>query len=107
METTEGYTLAPTDHALRTILAKGFTGDQVLTAFASPEKITEVRKYPGQFRVCGNGVALVGSPDERTMMFTLVTVYADGVLTPPRPDQLDTPEGRRYAERYQAGLGRG
>lgn len=44
---------------------------------------------------------------ERVRYFTVTTLYQDRVLTPPRQDQLDTPEGRRYAERYLKGLGRG
>lgn len=105
METTTGMTLSPTTHALKTILAKGFTGEQVLEAFTNPDKITPVTAHPGQFRVCGSGVALVGVPDGE--IFTLITVYVDGTLTPPREDQLKTEEGKRFAERYAAGLGRG
>lgn len=105
MDTTAGMTLTPTHHALKTILAKGFTAEQVLEAFNSPEKITPVTAHPGQYRVCGSGVALVGAPDGE--IFNLITVYEDGTLTPPRADQLDTEEGKRFAERYAAGLGRG
>lgn len=103
----KGLRLEPTNHALVTILAKGFTPEQVLEAFDRPKKICAVSKHPDQWRIVGNGVALVGKPDYEEGCFVLITVYADAVLTPPRADQLDTPEGQRYAERYAQGLGRG
>lgn len=105
MNTTHGLTLQPTRHALRTILDKGFTGEQILTAFSTPDEVYPSKSHPGQYRVTGQGVCLVGEP--RGKNFVLVTVYADGVLTPPREDQLSTTEGARYAARYQKGLGRG
>src|SRR6478736_1648409 len=95
---TRDLTLTVTDHALRTILTKGFDPVAVRAVFSHPTRVTEVRAHPGQIRLIGKGLALVGKIDGRR--FTLVTVYADGVLTPPRPDQMKTPEGRRYAERY-------
>ena len=97
-------TFSFSDHALRTALAKGFTSDQILSALHSPEKVTNVRKYPGQKRFIGSGIAVVVAP--RGSGWMVVTMYLDGVLTPPRADQTD-PAGKRYAARYAAGLGRG
>ncbi len=51
-------------------------------------------------------MVLIGVTDE-TFNFIVITVYYDKILTPPRPDQLNTPQGKRFAERYYAGLGRG
>lgn len=104
METTRGYLLKMTDHALRQIKEKGFTPDKVTAVFESPKKLYKNGKYEGQYRVTGGGLCLVGKPKGRT--FTLITVYEDGKMTPPRKDQLDTPEGRAYAERYNAGKAR-
>lgn len=102
---TDGLRLAVTNHARHVITSKGFDRRTVMETFHRPECTTDVRKYPGQVRLIGNGLALVGKVVED--MFILITVYEDGVLTPPRPDQLSTPEGKRYAERYALGLGRG
>lgn len=95
----------PTKHALRTILDKGFNADAVKAVHRSPERVTAVRAHPGQIRLIGRGLALVG--EVRGKDFVLMTVYLDGVLTPPRPDQMSTPEGQRYAQRFNSGLGRG
>lgn len=105
INTAAGTRLAPTTHALRQIRDKGLDPMAVKRAHDNPERVTEVRAHPGQIRLIGYGVALVGRVEGNR--FTLITVYQDGVLTPPRPDQMNTPEGRRYAERYAAGKGRG
>lgn len=109
--------LAPTEHALRKIQALGIDADDVLAVFRAPKSTSQVRTRTGQVRLMGRGIVLVGEWSDPLLdpatgrvtaqTFTLVTVYADAVLTPPRPDQLRTPEGRRYAARYRAGLGRG
>lgn len=99
--------LVTTKHAQTTIADKGFSPDAVRETFLRPDHTTQVRKYPDQIRLIGNGLALVGIADERKGIFLLITVYQDGVLTPPRADQMDTPEGQRYAQRYANGLGRG
>lgn len=105
MNTTKGLTLDPTAHALRQIIEKEFNPLMVKETFENPTEVYPSRSHPGQYRVTGNGICLVGKPEGTR--FILITVYADKVLTPPRPDQLDTPEGRRYAERYAQGKGRG
>ncbi len=104
MQTTEGFRLHATDHALRQILEKGFEIEKIRETFQNPSKLYKNGKYAGQFRVTGNGLCLVGKPKGNT--FTLITVYEDGVMTPPRADQLDTPEGKAYAERYAKGTAR-
>jgi hypothetical protein len=98
-------TLQPTHHALRTILEKGFDADDVLAAFRNPSEAYESRNHPGQVRVCGRGLCLVG--EIVGSEFHLITVYLDKVLTAPRADQFHTPEGRRFAHRFAAGMGRG
>jgi hypothetical protein len=104
MKTTEGYQLSMTNHANDQIATKGFSEDKVKRVFANPAKVYPCgKKYPGQVRVVGKGLCLVGIP-RNDGIFTLITVYRDRVKTAPRPDQLDTPEGREYASRYQAGL---
>jgi hypothetical protein len=104
MESTRGYLLKATDHALKQILEKGFSINKITAVFENPKKLYRNGKYEGQYRITGGGICLVGKPKGRT--FTLITVYEDGKMTPPRPDQLETPEGRAYAERYAKGQAR-
>ena len=100
MESTEGYSLRLTAHARQQIEAKGFNEDSVNEMFSAPEKVYPNKKFVGQFRVTGNGICLIGKPTGKD--FLVFTVYEDGVMTPPRPDQLDTPEGKAYAALYSA-----
>ena len=73
------------DHFKRQFKEKGFTTAQVKKAIENPYKITDVRRYPGQKRYCGGGIAIV-------MRGTVaVTVYLDGVVTPLREDQKNDP----------------
>jgi len=101
----EGKNVRVTQHVRDTIIKKGFDPEKVRRAIENPERTTDVLKYPGQIRSIGEGLAVVMRPDGRGWL--AITVYLDGVLTPPREDQLKTPEGRRYAARYAAGKGRG
>jgi hypothetical protein len=103
---TEGYTLRSTNHAHTQILSKGFRVADVEAAFKAPTRVYRSGSHPHQHRVVGNGLCLVVEFNEKSKVSTLVTVYRDGVLTPPRADQLNTPEGREYARRYAQGLGR-
>lgn len=105
MNTTEGMTLIYTQHSKRQLQEKGFKMKDVEATFDSPKEVYASGSHPGQYRVTGNGLCLVGKPEGND--FVLITVYQDRVLTPPRKDQLDTQEGRRYADRYAKGLGRG
>ncbi|MFS0885064.1 hypothetical protein [Aeromicrobium sp. 179-A 4D2 NHS] len=81
--------------------------DDVLETLKEPERVYQSgpnSKYPDQWRLTGNGICITA--DHRGPNLVLRTVFMDGAMTPPRQDQLDTPEGREYAERYAAGLGR-
>jgi len=170
---------------------KNFSPETIEKTFAEPTRVYPSGSHPGQWRVTGNGLCLVGIPDDepaeekkdipalrtpakgtiiqtpgtserpgykapsgyaflsngassygpssRTTngttngtttqtttngtstpieemsqkntkalrYFTVITIYQDQVLTPPRADQLNTNVGKRYAERYLKGLGRG
>lgn len=103
--TIAGLALNPTQHALETITAKGFDADDVLSAFNRPTRVYPSGSHPGQIRVTGAGLCLVGRVIGNS--FSLITVYLDQVLTAPRSDQMHTVEGRRFAQRHAAGLGRG
>lgn len=83
-------TLDMSRHAMKQCKTKGFSGEQVKEALRQPYKVTDVRRYPGQKRYCGAGIAVVVNPDNKT----IVTVYLDGVPTPLRPDQMSDPEAR-------------
>jgi hypothetical protein len=99
MESTEGFKLSFTEHAKKQLNAKALGMERAQQAFDAPEKVYPNKKYVGQFRVVGNGICLIGRPMNGT--FKVFTVYEDGVMTPPRADQLDTPEGKAYAELYE------
>ena len=86
---------------------KGFDPRDIIATVKSPEKAYKAgrnSKYAGQWRLTGNGVCIMAKMEGTVLV--LLTVVEDDVLTPPRPDQLLTPEGREYAARYAAGLGR-
>lgn len=70
-------------HAKAQARSKGFTAAQLVEAVERPYKVTDVTRYPGQLRYCGAGVAVVVDGRE------IVTVYADGVRTPLREDQMN------------------
>ena len=74
-------------HAKTQARAKGFTVDQLVSALRNPDKVTDVTRYPGQRRWCGAGVAVIVNVRDRV----IVTVYADGIRTPLRPDQMNDP----------------
>lgn len=107
MKLSEFFKLEPfvTQHFKDTIEAKGFDTNDVIGLLKDPEEFYPSNSHPGQYRVTGRGLCVVGEP--RDDKFILITIYLDKVLTPPRPDQMDSEEGRRYAERYEKGLGRG
>jgi hypothetical protein len=79
--------LTLTSHVRDTMRHKKISGVNVRNALIHPYKITEVRRYPGQWRYCGAGVAVVVAFDR--LVPTVVTVYLDGVVTPMREDQRD------------------
>ena len=82
-----------TSHVKMQMLAKGFTGRQIISALTAPEKITDVRRYPGQLRYCGAGVAVVVRPERvgRSTRYVVITCYADGIITALRADQMSDP----------------
>lgn len=73
------------EHAMKQAKSKGFTVEQFRVALGNPYKVTDVRRYPGQKRYCGGGIAVVVSGT------TVVTAYLDGVRTPLRADQMNDP----------------
>lgn len=105
MKSTEGVTLSLTKHAKRQAKSKGFPVQNILAMWSGRPRIIASRTYPGQFRVCGDGICVVGVPKGKS--FVAITVYVDQELTPPREDQLATRAGQRYAKRYANGKGRG
>ena len=101
MNSTQGMALKITRHAAQTMINKGFDANTVRATFTEPTEVYPSRSHPGQYRVTGNGLCLVGKPEGR--IFVLITVYLDRVVTPVRPDQLNTPEGRRFAREGRKG----
>jgi hypothetical protein len=79
-----------TRHFREQMASKGFRGQDIANALREPYKITPVTRYPGQWRFCGSGVAVVARVEGSD--FILITVYADGIVTPLRPDQMSDPE---------------
>lgn len=69
------------EHFKAQFRAKGFHKEQLREAIERPYKITDVRRYPGQKRYCGGGIAVVMDG------YHAITVYLDGVVTPLRDDQ--------------------
>lgn len=99
---TSDYRLKLTRHAEKQIADKGFSIQDVERVYEKPASVYRSGRYPKQHRIVGKGLCLVGEFLE-TEEFKLVTVYQDRVVTPPRVDQLDTPEGREYAKQYKNG----
>lgn len=95
----KGTRLSLSAHAVKMAVEKGFDAREVATAFKKPERVYDSGSHPGQVRVTGNGMCLVG--ERRGNTFNIVTIYLDGVVTPPRADQAQTAEGRDFASRYQ------
>lgn len=94
-----------TRHAYEVMQSKGFEIADAITVVEHPRNVYPSDSHPGQTRIVGRGLCLVGEIEGDE--FRVITVYRDGVLTAPRPDQLATAEGRRYAMRFSRGLGRG
>lgn len=90
-------TVRMTRHFKATVESKGFAPEDVIGAWRNPTEVYPSRSHPGQWRVTGNGLCLVVKPEGGVAH--LVTIYLDRVVTEVRPDQLNTPEGRRFAER--------
>lgn len=71
-----------TEHFRSQMKSKGIPAENVIAALRAPERVTDVRRYPGQKRYCGYGVAVVMDGQ------TAITLYLDQVVTPLRPDQM-------------------
>ena len=71
-----------TPHLKKQMHEKGFQPSQIINAIKNPYKVTKVRDHPGQWRYCGDGVAVVMDKNK------CITVHADGIRTPLRPDQM-------------------
>lgn len=95
-----------TKHFLDTVNAKHLSPRDIIAAWHNPAEVYPSGSHPGQWRITGNGVCIVGKPDEVSGLFIFITVYLDRVLTPPREDQTDE-AARRYRDRWERGLGRG
>lgn len=97
--TTQGYGISIQPHAQKMADTKGFTEAEIVRTFANPDRIYPSGSHPGQHRITGNGLCLVGEFQGNN--FRVVTVYLDGVVTRPRKDQLNTAEGREFDKRYR------
>ena len=75
-----------TKHSIKQIRAKGFNPESVLSAITNPNRITELRRYPGQKRYFWAGLPVVMGDN------VAITAYLDGVVTPLREDQKNDPE---------------
>lgn len=100
-----GCTAVMQEHALKQAAEKGFAEDTIKKTLENPAEVYPSGSHPGQWRVTGNGICLVGEPvGDR---FRIITMYADRVVTAPRADQLSDEKGRIFAQRYAQGVGRG
>ena len=102
----EQFTCILSNHAKKIAQEKGFVLKKVLAVFGNPRRVYPSKSHPGQHRITGDGLCLVGIPDDNKKEFLVITIYQDEVITAPRPDQLKTSSGRIYADRYKRGLGR-
>ena len=93
-----------TRHFLKQVNAKGFDAPTIIRTWHAPSEVYASRSHPGQWRITGNGLCIVGKPEGES--FTFITLYEDRVLTAPREDQRDA-AGLRYRERWENGQGRG
>lgn len=98
---------SPTGHFVEKMTSLGIDPDDIVETLRDPDRCYQSgpnSKYPDQWRLTGNGICITA--DARGRDLVLRTVFMDGEMTPPRPDQLDTEEGREYARRYAMGMGR-
>lgn len=95
----KGQRMRMEGHALSQAFDKAIDMGVVEATFKNPEEVYPNGRYPGQWRVTGNGICLVGEP--RGGSFHIITMYLDRVVTAPRKDQMETSHGREYAQRYQ------
>lgn len=101
-----GRKIAFESHALSQARKKMFDMATINETFKHPEEVYKNGRYEGQWRITGNGICLVGEPSKDGKTFRVITMYLDKVVTPPRPDQLRTAEGRDFARRFATSGGR-
>jgi hypothetical protein len=75
-----------TAHAVKVMHEKAFSPDDIAATLRNPSEVYPSRNHPGQYRITGNGVCIVGRPEGGT--FVIITMYADRIMTALRPDQL-------------------
>jgi hypothetical protein len=68
MQSTEGMTIRMTRHACKIAASKGFDADTIMATFNAPDAVEANSDHPGQYRVRGNGLVLVGAPTDNTFM---------------------------------------
>lgn len=88
------------DHFRKTLIEKKFDGREVAALLKDPEEFYPSRSHPGQYRVTGRGLCVVGEPQGER--FVLITIYLDGAITPPNPAH-NSEAALQYAERYSSG----
>lgn len=98
----EGKNVRVSNHCREQIIKKGFDPEMIRKAIVDPEKVTDVRRHPGQLRACGWGVAVILAPYNHGREWLAVTVYLDGVKTPLREDQKNDPAALASARVAQA-----
>lgn len=75
-----------TRHATQQAVDKRISVDAIKGAFTDTSEYYASGSHPGQYRMTGHGVCLVGVPEGDT--FRVITLYLDRVITPLRPDQI-------------------
>lgn len=88
------------DHFRKTLIEKKFDGREVAALLKDPEEYYPSKSHPGQYRVTGRGLCVVGEPQGNR--FVLITIYLDGVITPPRSGD-NSEAALQYAARYAKG----
>jgi len=74
-------------HATQQAVTKRINVDNIKSAFVNTNEYYPSGSHPGQYRMTGSGVCLVGVPRGDT--FFVITLYLDRVITPLRPDQIE------------------
>ena len=75
-----------TRHATQQAIDKRISADAIRSCFTDTSEYYPSGSHPGQYRMTGHGVCLVGVPEGDT--FRVITLYLDRVITPLRPDQI-------------------
>jgi hypothetical protein len=90
MRTPRGYVIR--QHVLDQAALKGYTVEQVVRVIDDPTIRYENRRYPGQFRHIRDGLVVCVDPTRQVA----ITLYADRIETPQRPDQTDADARRHF-----------